>query len=714
MQLQVFDRIEFNKDNSASLVKRIFEKSLEDKKGYWLYREPEIKTEGKETPTFTIVSPTLGLIFVKVYTFTDQDSILIDERYWTIGGVKRLSEYNRFRNYVHKISARINDPLLDFEELIEPQTYYFFPYVSNPNTQELIRNAIKKNEKAFFHNDTQNFDFPLLDRRIANDDYDLLVNIIQNASFINKSVNLVIEQPAKNISEAIELNNKKIAQFDFDQMAASLTITDKCERIRGLAGSGKTVLLAMKAARLHYKYPEKKIAFVFYTKSLYSQTTTLIRKYYNLIAEDEPNWDNLKILHSWGGRTTGEGFYYLVCKENDIAARPFIAGETDGFAKNCRELLDYNLTQIFDCVLIDEAQDFPLEFFQLAYKVTREPKKIVIAYDELQTTNNIKIPSFEQLFGSSNDAPNVRLEAEFDYILKKSYRNTLETLITAFAFGFGFYDETTQIIQEKATWEALGFKTDSTMTAGSMVVVNRPRDNSPNSVLNYWKERKPVEINLSETHDENYIYIASQIKQLILTQGVKPTDILVIDIAMNKTRNLLLLQAQLQDVGIQSYLPGVYSDARDFYQEGYVTLSTPRNAKGNEVPIVFVLGCEEIYAKNTMFEKRKARNFMFISITRSKGWVYLCAVGRVKGRFTNEYKKISDNIPNLVFTYPDDNQIKLMAKIDFLSDNPKARDIDQSLVTLKKAIDTGDSEVIKQLLELDPGMKNILRSLLGD
>lgn len=63
--------------------------------------------------------------------------------------------------------------------------------------------------------------------------------------------------------EAIELNNKKIAQFDYDQMAASLTITEKSERIRGLAGSGKTVLLAMKAARLHKRFPEKKIAFVF-------------------------------------------------------------------------------------------------------------------------------------------------------------------------------------------------------------------------------------------------------------------------------------------------------------------------------------------------------------------------------------------------------------------------------------------------------------------
>ena len=59
MQLQVFDRAEYDQDNSAHLIQRIIEKFLSDKKGYWLYREPEIKSEGKEIPTYTIISPTL-------------------------------------------------------------------------------------------------------------------------------------------------------------------------------------------------------------------------------------------------------------------------------------------------------------------------------------------------------------------------------------------------------------------------------------------------------------------------------------------------------------------------------------------------------------------------------------------------------------------------------------------------------------------------------
>ena len=183
--------------------------------------------------------------------------------------------------------------------------------------------------------DEINLTLPGLDSPLDEYNYSLLVSIIQNASIINKTSNIYVDEPAQNMFEAIELNNKKIAQFDYDQMAASLTITEKSERIRGLAGSGKTVLLAMKAARLHKRFPEKKIAFIFYTKSLYNQANNLIRKYYNQIADDEPNWDNLKVLHSWGGATTGEGFYSYVCKEHGIIPKTLRQGD---LVSNCKEL----------------------------------------------------------------------------------------------------------------------------------------------------------------------------------------------------------------------------------------------------------------------------------------------------------------------------------------------------------------------------------------
>ncbi len=708
MELKIFDYDYYEQDLAAQRIQKILAPICATLDGYWLYREPEIKTEGNELPTFTIVSPSIGLCFIKVFDENSETLTLLENRYWVIDGVKTKSRIQKFRNYTHKIKSRLDDPLLDIPLDVPVSTIYIFPYLE----REAIQRIQLKSDEQIYASNFSDLGLDQLASKIDHDSYALLVSIVQNASIINKPSNIYVDEPAQNMFEAIELNNKKIAQFDYDQMAASLTITDKSERIRGLAGSGKTVLLAMKAARLHKRFPEKKIAFVFYTKSLYNQATNLIRKYYNQIADDEPNWDNLKVLHSWGGITTGEGFYSYVCKEHGLTPKTFRQGN---LSTNCKDLIDnYDLHPLFDCILIDEAQDFPLEFFLLVEKMATSPKKIVIAYDELQTTNDIHIPEFEQLFGTTDGNPNIILNPQYDYILKKSYRNTLEVLVTAFSFGFGFYQDITQIIQDNTTWDALGFECNSALTPGNEIIIHRPKQNSPNSITEFFPTQDPVSYDIYKNQDDETTGIVQKILKLVHDEKVRPTDILVIDIAMNHNKVLNDLQYKLGELGIDSHIPGVVSDARDFFVENRITLTTPRNAKGNEVPIVFVVGCEEIYAKASMSKQRQTRNFMFISITRSKGWVFLSAVGRVKGVFSEEIKKIRKNLPNMKFIYPTEEKIQELAKIDFLTNNPKAKILDENISKLKSEISSGNEELLKQLFDLDPELKASLKKILEE
>lgn len=708
MELKIFDHDFYKKDLAAPRIADILAPLCNNLDGLWLYREPEIRTEGNELPTFTLVSSSIGICFIKIFSENRESLSCVEERFWVVDGMKVKSGIQKFRNYTHKIKSKLEDPLLDLQVDIPIKTIYIFPYLEQPLFSKLHLNK----DEILYTSNYAELVLPLLDYVIDKESYALLISVVQNASIINKTSNIYVDEPAQNMFEAIELNNKKIAQFDYDQMAASLTITEKSERIRGLAGSGKTVLLAMKAARLHRRFPEKKIAFVFYTKSLYSQATNLIRKYYNQIADDEPNWDNLKVLHSWGGTTTGEGFYSYVCKEHGIVPKTFRQGD---LASNCKELLDYyDLHPIFDCVLVDEAQDFPLEFFLLVEHVVRPPKKIVIAYDELQTTNDIHIPEFEQLFGSTNGNPNIVLEPQYDYILKKSYRNTLEVLLTAFSFGFGFYHNITQIIQDNTTWEALGFECASALTSGKEIIIHRPPKNSPNSISEFFPSQKPVDYDIFTSQDQQTTEISQKICSIINDQKVRPTDILVVDIRMNKNKVLNEIQYKLQGLGVDSHIPGVVSDARDFFVDSRVTLTTPRNAKGNEVPIVFVVGCEDIYSKTNMSQQRQSRNFMFISITRSKGWVYLSAVGRVKGVFFEEIKQIQRNLPDMKFIYPSEDKIQELAKIDFLTNNPGAKLLDENMTKLKRAISSGKEELLKQLFDLDPDLKSSLKKILEE
>lgn len=710
MKLRIFDHDNYQQDTAAQRINEKLEPLLSESEGLWLYREPEMRTEGDDYPTYTIVSQTYGLVFIRAYNYTTDSLSNVEQKFWMIDGQKVRSECIRFRNYVHKIVSKIEDPMLEFDDDIPVNTIYIFPYIED---EKHFLNIGLKDSENLFCGDLNNLALPRMNKTLSKNDYECLISIIQNANIINKTSNIYVEEPAKNISEAIVLNNKRISLFDYDQMEASLTITEKSERIRGLAGSGKTVLLAMKAAKLHKRFPDKKIAFVFYTKSLYNQAITLIRKYYNQIADDEPNWDNLLVLHSWGGQTVGNGFYYSVCKSCGVVPKTLKQGT---LADHCKELLELDsIKEIYDFILIDEAQDFPLEFFLLVQRVAKTPKKVVIAYDELQTTNDIVIPEFEELFGETEGVPNIMLEPQHDYILKKSYRNTREVLITAFSFGFGFYNDITQIIQDNTTWEALGFETSSILQPGNEVVVRRPSENSPNSITTIYPDIDPVQHFIMENEEAVALDVSRKINDLIINDKVRPSDILVIDIKMNKSNMLNLIQASLMEHSIESHVPGVVTDAREFFYEGKVTLSTPRNAKGNEVPIVFVVGCEDIYSKQDMAKKRQARNFMFISITRSKGWVYLYASGRVKTAFQKEIKDIQKNYPSMVFDYPSEEVINSLAKIDFLTKNPKAKTYDNGIIAkIKQAIASGDAEILKQLFALDASLKDTLKELLGD
>ena len=80
----------------------------------------------------------------------------------------------------------------------------------------------------------------------------------------------------------------------------------------------------------------------------------------------------------------------------------------------CSELLSATATLLpepmFDAVLIDEAQDLPASFFQMVYRLTREPKRIVWAYDELQKLSELGMATVDELFGKDDQGhPSVAL-----------------------------------------------------------------------------------------------------------------------------------------------------------------------------------------------------------------------------------------------------------------------------------------------------------------
>ena len=71
MKLEIYDFDLYEKDNAAKSVQSEIEPLVNSVEGLWRYREPELRTEGNELPTFTLLSEKYGLIFVKVFEYQD-------------------------------------------------------------------------------------------------------------------------------------------------------------------------------------------------------------------------------------------------------------------------------------------------------------------------------------------------------------------------------------------------------------------------------------------------------------------------------------------------------------------------------------------------------------------------------------------------------------------------------------------------------------------
>ncbi len=176
-----------------------------------------------------------------------------------------------------------------------------------------------------------------------------------------------------------------IANLDRWQKQAAIETPEGPQRIRGLAGSGKTIVLALKAAYLHAQHPDWRIAVTFQTRSLYQQFEDLVTRFTFEHSNDKPDFEKFQLLHAWGANDR-DGVYKMVARALGATYRDFAFalstyGRDEAFAGVCRELLDISagsdVPPLFDAMLIDEAQDLPIEFFRLAFRFTREPKRIV-------------------------------------------------------------------------------------------------------------------------------------------------------------------------------------------------------------------------------------------------------------------------------------------------------------------------------------------------
>ncbi|SFO49946.1 Superfamily I DNA and RNA helicases [Geodermatophilus obscurus] len=521
---------------------------------------------------------------------------------------------------------------------------------------------------------------------------------------------------------------KGIANLDRWQKRAAIETPEGAQRIRGLAGSGKTVVLALKAAYLHAKHPDWRVVVTFQSRALYQQLLGLVTRFSFEQTNDLPDYDHLQIMHAWGSGAR-EGVYQVIADTIGAVRRDFnyarsTYGMDDAFQGVCRELLtltaNRQIEPIFDAVLIDEAQDLPPEFFQLIYRFTKEPKRIIWGFDELQRLSETAMPTTDELFGTTPEGDslvtleNREGEAARDIVLPICYRNPPWTLATAHALGFGIYrpEGLVQHFDDPALWLDIGYETvRGDMTPDSAVVLQRRTDSYPEYFPQLLTPTDAVVLRTFADELAQDDWVASQIAENLKKDELDHDDILIVlPSAYTAKRRAARLARTLLQHGIDSHLVGVSSSVDEVFVRDSVAIAHIYRAKGNEAPMVYALDAQ--YASGHVNQLTR-RNTLFTALTRSRAWIRVSGWGDGMETIAHEFNEVVAHQYRLEFRTPTSEQLATMRRLHRDRTDTEAAALRRATRGLKELLDAFESGDI-ELRDLPPGLRSRLQNRLLD
>jgi len=475
-----------------------------------------------------------------------------------------------------------------------------------------------------------------------------------------------------------------IANLDSQQSAAVVETYEGVQRIRGLAGCGKTIVLALKVAYLHARHRDWFIAVTFNTRSLKKQFENLITTFVLEQANEEPDWNNIRILNAWGasGEPGRTGLYYEFCRDHGVEYLDFRSamnrfGYDNAFEGACDFALQSakQFVPKYDAILVDEAQDFAPNFLLLCYEYLKDPKRLVYAYDELQNLGIRSLPPVEEIFGKNRDGmarvvihpPEVGKPKQ-DIILDTCYRNSKPILSTAHALGFGIYRDKglVQIFENKNLWFDIGYQeNDGEIADGELVTLTRTQKSSPEFLEMHSPVEDLIQFKVFDTPEAQTTWLVAEIMRNLTEDELMPDDIVVINPDPLKTKDAVGDARQtLIQMGINSNLAGVTTIADIFTEPGTVTFTGIYRAKGNEAAMVYVINAQDCFEAQLPRDVARIRNRLFTAITRSKAWVRVLGVGKAMSAMKAEFEKVKTENFALHFRYPTEDERKTMTTVN--------------------------------------------------
>jgi superfamily I DNA and RNA helicase len=658
---------------------------------YWRYPIFSPAQKFRKEPDILILDLELGIIILEVKAINIDQIVNITGHCWEYKNFyKRFnSPYKQIESQLFSLLEYVNlEPVL--RDKITARGLIALPKISQQQWQDRGFDKLPFSPPILFREDIQSLlvvtnilkkSYLVVEGNTINQhQWEILLSVVAGTKTFSGQTRQVL---SRENSKGKILNKVRshLYNLDLQQEHIAKEIPLGPQRIRGIAGSGKTVLLCQKAVNMHLKNPQWKIAVVFFSRSLYDSIVQQVATWLSYFTNNQKSYNlqnpNLLILHAWGSKNQ-PGLYSTICQA--VRVNYLTVSETHNQAPNeslaeaCLQLLkEKAIPQIFDALLIDEAQDLlsnnwkfqdKQPFYWLAYQSLRpadpihpEQKRLIWAYDEFQSLDSLKIPTASELLGENlghlvtGSYPDGIKKTE---VMSRCYRTPEPIIKIAHILSLGLLrpQGILTAIQTKEEWKSLGYEVEGILATGETISLKRQKDNSPHPLTLQKSPGKLISFYTYQSRQQELTALARNIMDDMRYEGLRPSrEILVV--VLGPTFEAMQLENHIAKFllrqKIDVFVPGISQEdtnhPNQFWREGAVTVSRIHRAKGNEADMVYLVGLDNIANDEGNIY---LRHQLLIALTRTRAWVKLTGVGDYP--FYKEVEEAIKTPDKIIFT----------------------------------------------------------------
>ncbi|WP_410489290.1 DEAD/DEAH box helicase [Bacillus sp. DTU_2020_1000418_1_SI_GHA_SEK_038] len=394
-----------------------------------------------------------------------------------------------------------------------------------------------------------------------------------------------------------------IKAMDLHQEMLAKQIGDKNRLIRGVAGSGKTLILASRAKMLAKDHPDWKILILCYNISLARSIEQMI---YHMMNEPDNLFD---FNYSAAEQEVDTKIHNIKVRNFHAWLRNDLRITEDAIPSMIEKLeIGQAILPMYDAILIDEGQDFQGDWFGLVSQLLNpDTKSLLLVEDRAQTIYKRK-RSYVQDTGLSFQGRSK--------VLSINYRNTAQIV----KFAWDFYQK----------HSALKNKVVSKEHEGEIIAPQSTRRKGVEPAIvktdSFFKEAKIVVRQIQKLHEQYKVPFS---EMLILYRVKKTYQMNYIDV----------LKRALDQEGVRYYWLTENSESKRKFEreEDSVKISTIDSSKGLDFQAVFIVNIDNMpFALED--DKEREASLLYIGMTRAKEYLCLSYSGE------SEYTKYFDEI----------------------------------------------------------------------